>query len=201
MLGDSEDAGARGKCRGYPWILEIGDFGPLRNRVWGTGLPAVRSEIAMPENHIGKGLAAASVRLNPPTASKSVLRRFVDGVEASDLERRERRPLQIGHAPWLHVMLRPYPHTGWGSAEKEKDMSVSYTISRLDWEVDGERSDTLYQCPLCGIAYDIKEIPIIVLEVPLGADFHRRYLVTDDCGCHDEHLRGVASDEANRGGA
>jgi hypothetical protein len=86
----------------------------------GYGSAGCAIKIATPENHIGKGLAAASVRLNPPTASKSVLRRFVDGVEASDLERRKRRPLQIGHAPWLHVMLRPYPHTVWGSAGKDQ---------------------------------------------------------------------------------
>ena len=70
-------------------------------------------------------------------------------------------------------------------------MSVSYTISWQDWVEDGERSDTLYQCPLCGIAYDLnpryRPHPyhwISPFKYPAQVTFVE---VTDDCNCHDDH--------------
>ena len=58
-------------------------------------------------------------------------------------------------------------------------MAVSYTITTRDMVEDGNRYDTLYQCPLCGIAYTI------VRERNTGD-----YLVTDNCNCHDEAVGG-----------
>ena len=73
-------------------------------------------------------------------------------------------------------------------------MSVAYTISRQDWEEDGERSDTLYQCPLCGIAYDIDENPewgphgLSNDEYGDWIGLRWGHHVTDNCECHDEYL-------------
>ena len=64
-------------------------------------------------------------------------------------------------------------------------MSVSYTISWQDKVEDGERNDTLYQCPLCGIAYNINRNHGWYIDC---------YQVTDDCTCHDEH-RGESEGE------
>jgi hypothetical protein len=55
-------------------------------------------------------------------------------------------------------------------------MSVSYTISWQDKVEDGERGESIYQCPLCGIDYDIDR------NLSWG------YQVTDNCNCHDEYL-------------
>ena len=51
-------------------------------------------------------------------------------------------------------------------------MTVSYTISPQEKVEDGERYDTLYQCPVCGIAYDIDK------NLSWG------YQVTDNCESH-----------------
>ena len=68
-------------------------------------------------------------------------------------------------------------------------MAVSYTITSQDMVEDGDRYDTLYQCPLCGIAYTIvKNLSggnwVTTLD-PTGG-----YLVTDNCTCHDEAVGG-----------
>ena len=55
-------------------------------------------------------------------------------------------------------------------------MAVSYTITPEAYAEDGERGDTLHQCPLCGIAYDIDR------NLSWG------YQVTDNCDCHDKHV-------------
>ena len=67
----------------------------------------------------------------------------------------------------------------------EEILAVWYTISWQDKVEDGQRSDTLYQCPLCGIAYDI--------DMNLsGEGFTPQitYQVTDNCNCHDEAVGG-----------
>ena len=62
-------------------------------------------------------------------------------------------------------------------------MAVSYTITSLDMVEDGNRYDTLHQCPLCGIAYTIVRNLSGGNWLTTGG-----YLVTDNCNCHDEFL-------------
>ena len=70
-------------------------------------------------------------------------------------------------------------------------MAVSYTITPEAYAEDGERGDTLHQCPLCGIEYDI-DTPTML--PPIGAfRWGVRYMswgyqVTDNCDCHDKHV-------------
>ena len=78
----------------------------------------------------------------------------------------------------------------------EEIMAVSYTISWQDKVEDGERSDTLYQCPLCGIAYDIDENPewgphgLSNDEYGDWIGLRWGHHVTDNCKCHDVAVGG-----------
>ena len=63
-------------------------------------------------------------------------------------------------------------------------MAVNYTIS---WEHkwrDEQRSHTLLQCPMCGVAYDIDK------NLSYG------YQVTDNCECHNNHIAKYGSFDA-----
>ena len=71
-------------------------------------------------------------------------------------------------------------------------MAVSYTITPEAYAEDGERSDTLHQCPLCGIAYDLtchyRPHPrwwVSPFKYPAQIAFVE---VNDDCNCHDKHV-------------
>jgi hypothetical protein len=73
-------------------------------------------------------------------------------------------------------------------------MNVSYTITPEAYAEDGERSDTLHQCPLCGIEYDISEH---AEWSPNGLDYNESgdwiglrwgHHVTANCDCHDKHV-------------
>ena len=72
-------------------------------------------------------------------------------------------------------------------------MAVSYTITPEAYAEDGERSDTLHQCPLCGIEYDISEH---AEWSPNGLDYNESgdwiglrwgHHVTANCDCRDKH--------------
>ena len=72
-------------------------------------------------------------------------------------------------------------------------MAVSYTITPEAKAEDGERSDTLYQCPICGIAYNIAEN---AEWGPSGLDANEYgdwiglrwgHHVTDNCECHNSY--------------
>jgi len=76
-------------------------------------------------------------------------------------------------------------------------MAVSYTITPLAYAEDGERGDTLHQCPLCGIEYDIAED---AEWSPNGLDYNEYgdwlglrwgHHVTDNCDCHNKHMGAV----------
>ncbi len=60
-------------------------------------------------------------------------------------------------------------------------MAISYTITSQDMVEDGDRCDTLHQCPLCGIAYTIVKKRTNIRNQTGD------YLVTDNCDCHDDH--------------
>ena len=67
-------------------------------------------------------------------------------------------------------------------------MSVAYTISWQDKVEDGERGESIYQCPLCGIDYTIVKNRTNVRNQTGD------YLVTDNCKCYDHHLGYSALD-------
>ena len=70
---------------------------------------------------------------------------------------------------------------------------IWYTISRQDWEDDAEGSASVHSCGLCGVDYDINEQPVTDVGLEnMGADFHRRWLVTDNCECHNDYEAELA---------
>ena len=64
-------------------------------------------------------------------------------------------------------------------------MSVDYTITWRERDEDGNRGESIHQCPLCGTDYEITQKPPEVL--PITRIFPKVvFSVTDNCNCHDE---------------
>jgi hypothetical protein len=65
-------------------------------------------------------------------------------------------------------------------------MAVSYTITWQERDEDGNRGESIHQCPLCGIDYEITVKPPEVL--PMTRVWPKVvFSVTDNCQCHNDH--------------
>ena len=69
-------------------------------------------------------------------------------------------------------------------------MAVNYTISPEAYAEDGERCGTLYECPLCGVAYDMAELAgwehgfQRCKGCGASLEFRHGPRITDHCDCH-----------------